>query len=842
MYAYKRYVVLYTAFVSTDYHVYSVKKMKSLRILFTLVSLNCIFAVSAYSIKGKVTDVQGLPEAYATVRIFNAADTVHAAALGVTDDDGIFALPVKKSGKYDVIISSVGKKTIDREVEVTASAPDADLGTMTILDNAAELGEIEVVASKPLVIKEIDRIGYDVQADEDAKTSTVQDVLRKVPMVTVDADGTIKVKGSSNFKIYKDGRPNNAFTSNAKDIFAAIPASMIKKIEVITDPGAKEDAEGVGAILNIVTNQNTSMNGVMGNASINWSTRNKSPMPNVWITGNIDKVVLSMYAGYNHQDYDNGKMSSESQQTYVESGNTIHNRSENKSKGDVAFWGIDGSYELDSLNLFTLEFGGFFYNAKGENAAYTAMYDPTGNTIYSYRTKTRSPRTRYLDFNGSFNYQRMTRRKGETITLSYQVSHNNNKQISTSEYLDMFNFPAPYSGINSDADLNFLENTGQLDWTRPFGGHHKVSVGAKVIARKNSSETANEYVGMGTDRTDFDHNTTVGAGYLDYRYNVGRFSARAGLRYEYSRLSAKFKDGSNPDFGSSLNDWVPNASFMYNINDASTMKLSYATRINRPGINFLNPAETHTPTSVSYGNPDLESVHYNTIAVNYSLIKQKFNIDATLSYDFADNTITSLTTVDDKDFTTSTFDNVGRDRKVELSLFAQWSVTPKTTLMLNSSIFYNHLKIPGVSNGRWGADVFFRASQQLPWKLRVEGFLFYDRGRLNSVYTFNANTVKSMFHGISLQRTFLKEDRLTAKVQVMNPFAFHGLGSRNITDRGDYTGWERYSFSSARGVRFSVSYRFGSVKASVKKATATIVNDDLQGGSSAPSTGQGQMQ
>lgn len=814
----------------------------SLRAIFSFVSINCIIAASAFSIKGRVTDTQDFPEAYATVRIFNITDTVHAAALGVTGDDGAFTLPLKSAGEYDVIISSVGKKTIDSRVKLTASAPDADLGTMVMADNAAELGEVEVVASKPLVVKEIDRIGYDVQADEDAKTSTVQDVLRKVPMVTVEADGTIKVKGSTNFKIYKDGRPNNAFTNNAKDIFSAIPASMIKKIEVITDPGAKEDAEGVGAILNIVTNENTSMNGVMGNASLSFSTRNKTPMPNVWLTGNIGKVVMSMYGGFHHQGYNDGKSGTTSEQTYRESGNRLRNETSNKSMANMAFWGIDGSYELDSLNLFTLEFGGFYYNAKSHNDAYTAMFDPTGNTLYSYRSHAWSPRARYLDFHGSFNYQRTTRRKGEVITLSYQVSHNNNKTLSESEYLDLYNFPATYTGINSDANLNFLENTGQIDWTRPFGDHHKVSVGAKVIARKNSSETDNEYIGVGLDHTDFDHNTTVGAGYFDYRYNVGMFSARAGLRYEYSRLSAKFKDGSNPDFGSSLNDWVPNASVMYNINDASTVKFSYATRINRPGINFLNPAKTYTPTSLSYGNPDLESVHYNTVALNYSLIKQKFNIDATLSYDFADNTITSLTSVDENDFTTSTFGNVGRSRNVELSLFGQWSVTPKTTLMLNGSVFYNNLKIPGVSNAHWGSSVFFRASQQLPWKLRAEGFLFYDRGRLESVYTFNANTIKSMFHAISLQRTFLKEDRLTVKVQYMNPFAFHGLGHRSITNRGNYSGWQVSEFSTARGARLSVSYRFGSVKASVKKATATIVNDDLQGGSSAPASGQSQMQ
>lgn len=815
--------------------------MKSLRAIFTLISLNCILAMSAYTIKGKIVDSESLPEAYATVRVFNVADSVHAAALGITDDDGSFSLPVKNAGDYNVVISSVGKKTINKQVALAKSAQVADLGTMTILDNAAELGEIEVVASKPVVTKEIDRIGYDVQADEDSKTATVQDVLRKVPMVTVDADGTIKIKGSSNFKIYKDGRPNNAFTNNAKDIFSAIPASMIKKIEVITDPGAKEDAEGVGAILNIVTNDNTSMNGIMGNASINFSTRNSAPMANIWLTGNIGKLALSLYGGGTHMDYDAHKQGTYSDHTYVNSGNHQISRNDTESMANMSFFGIDASYELDSLNLFTADFGGFYYNSHNRSELFTSMSDPAGAPIYSFHNKIWSPRTRYLDFHGSFNYQHSTRRKGEIITLSYRVSHNKNSVISESEYYDTYNFPAAYSGINSDADLSFLEHTGQVDWTRPFGAHHKMSVGAKVISRGNSSLTDNEYVGYKNEHTDFDHTTTIGAGYFDYGYNLGSLSARAGLRYEYSHLSAKFKDGSNPDFASSLNDWVPNASVMYGINDASSLKFSYATRINRPGINLLNPAQTITPTSMSSGNPDLESVHYNTLALNYSLIKQKFNIDATLSFDFANNTITSITSVDDKDFTTSTFANVGRDRKVELSLFGQWSMTPKTTVMLNGSVFYNYLKIPDVSNGRWGADVYLRLTQQLPWKLRAEGYLAYDYGRLQSVYTFNANTIKSLFHGLSLQRSFLKEDKLTVKAQLLNPFSFHGIKQRTMTNRGDFYGHDYTDLSIYRMAIFTVSYRFGSVKTTVKKTTANIVNDDLQGGNASPSNNQQMM-
>ena len=126
------------------------------------------------------------------------------------------------------------------------------------------LSEVEVKAIRPLVKAEIDRLAYDVQADADAKTSTVIEMLRKVPLVTVDAEDNIRVKGATNFKIYKNGHPDPSISSNPKEVLKAIPASMIKRIEVITEPGAKYDAEGVGAILNIVLNDNTAVKGVTG--------------------------------------------------------------------------------------------------------------------------------------------------------------------------------------------------------------------------------------------------------------------------------------------------------------------------------------------------------------------------------------------------------------------------------------------------------------------------------------------------------------------------------------------------------------------------------------------------
>ena len=156
-----------------------------------------------------------------------------------------------------------------------------------------ELEGVVIKAQRQLIKQEIDRIGYDVQADEESKTQTVMDMLRKVPMVTVDGQDNILVKGNSSFKIYKNGHLDPSLSKNAKEVFKSMPASMVKRIEVITDPGAREDAEGVDAILNIVMVNGSKMSGITGVVSASYTSLNH---PNLYasLTGQLGKLLMSV--------------------------------------------------------------------------------------------------------------------------------------------------------------------------------------------------------------------------------------------------------------------------------------------------------------------------------------------------------------------------------------------------------------------------------------------------------------------------------------------------------------------------------------------------------------------
>lgn len=787
---------------------------------------------AGYSVKGIVTDSAGVAEPYATLRVFSLSDTIKPKVTGVTGDDGAFRLVLPSANDYILRITSVGRAPIARQFKVTASEPSADMGTIAMASDERLLDEVTVTATRPLVTKEIDRIGYDVQADNESKTSSLEEMLRKVPLVSVDPDGTIKVKGSENFKIYKNGRPNNSFTKNAKEIFKAIPASMIKKIEVITDPGAREDAEGVGAILNIVTLESAAMKGVMGNVSLNYDNRSEVPLPNIWGSGQIDKVTVSLYGGANRMGRKHVSNDSYSRGTYTDSGRELETVSAQKGHGWITWFGLDGSYEIDSLNLLTAEFGGYYYDMNTRGWGTTTMFNPDGSKLYSYNSRSVTNPLSYFDLNGSVNYQHSTRRKGEAFTLSYMISTTNQKQNSDTRYSDEFQMPVPYKGVLSDFRLNFMEHTFQFDWTRPIGEKHVVDLGLKYIYRDNHSKTKQNYLDyLDQPLIDFSHITQVAAGYADYRLRLDKFNFRAGLRYEFSRLEAKYADDSNPSFHSNLSDWVPNAAVSYSINPANTVKVSFGTRINRPGITYLNPAVSESPTASSQGNPDLGSARSSSVDLNYNLIGQKVNLDFTAGYTFTNNDIVEVQHIEN-DRLISTYANAGHNKSFNAGLFLQWTAGKKTTVMLNANTSYDHYANPSLNltHGGWSGMVFARLSQQLPWKLSGSVGVNMWSGGVNGLYgTFRPSGLGYFNYMLSLQRSFLKEDRLTVRVSTWNPIAPSSIKYRSYTVNLPFNPVNTMYRRHLSSFQISVAYRFGSINAQVKKTNKSIQNDDLQG-------------
>ena len=721
-----------------------------------------------------------------------------------------------------LLAAGVGEATAQTQSDSTSAKNDSITWNQ-------ELEGVEIKAQRQLIKQEIDRIGYDVQADEESKTLTVMDMLRKVPMVTVDGEDNIKVKGNSSFKIYKNGRYDPSLSKNAKEVLKAMPASMVKRIEVITDPGAREDAEGVNAILNIVMMDGRRMDGVTGSVSGAYNTLNH-PNLGTYLTTQMGKAIISVDYGYGGMSSKETENKNETERTYVSSGNVMKSVNEGSNPGYIHYADIDASYDIDSLNLISASLGGYFYKLDVKGGGLTQMYAPGKSLLYGYRDNYWMPGYSHHSWNGRLDYQHKTRRKGEHLTLSYMLALTRQHTEQESSYTDIQNAPFDYTGMLKSLRERFTEHTFQADWLRPVAEGHKLEMGVKYIYRGNTSRTVQDFYAATpypSYSSEFGHTTQVAAAYADYIMRIGKWSARAGLRFEHSYMKGDYPDGSDESFGSHLNDWVPQLSVKYQISDAHSLKLGYVTSINRPGISYLNPAVVNSPMQVQYGNPELSSSRNQTIHLIYSYIGQWLTLQLAPAYKYYGDGIGRLIYAKD-DVRYQTYGNIEKLSRWQLEGYVQWKPFKGTTLSANFNLWDDKIENPsiGISQKSYSGFYYISGSQQLPWKLRLSAYVYGEMGHsVNNVYSYSRSWNR---YGCSLQRSFLNEDRLTVRISANDLFRKY----RHYTDcttQGDILGCSD-SANRASMINFSISYRFGKLKASVKKTETTIENSDVVGG------------
>ena len=788
----------------------------------------CIASLAQTGVTFVLHDATGATVPFATVYIYAQADTNTVLHSGVTDEQGRFTQEIASTGKYHLKATFVGMKAVEKDFEIVASQHLADLGTIAMDAEGKMLKGIEITSQRQLVKTEIDRIAYDIQADQDSKTSNVLEMLRKVPLVSVDGKEEIRVKGSTSFKIYRNGHPDPSFNNDPKQVLKALPANMIKRIEVITDPGAKYDAEGTTTILNIVMLDNSSIKGVTGTVSAGADILGDfNASANV--TTQINKVVANVNYGYHRQGDNLSHNMSESTTMYGDTGNVLTHSNDSRATVNVHIVGLSASWEPDTLNLLSASANGFFYDYIGVGDNDVHMRNADGSTIYRYKDAGSTPGSTYYSLSGRADYQHKTHREGEALTLSYMISASNDRSNIESRYHDMEGVTFPYTGMSTRKKERFAEHTLQLDWTRPFALYHKIETGLKYINRLNESNYETKYTGAPElDRTTpFDHTTHVGALYLSHTFSRDKWSTRAGLRYEFSHLNARFPDGSSPNYSRNLSDWVPNASVEFKPNDFNSLKLAFSTSIQRPGISYLNPAVEETPTSKSFGNPRLESARIYLVALTYMRIGNSLTFDISPSVQMCDNRIVDVQYLEEGK-QVSTYENALKSTFADLSGFVQWTIGPKTSLVLNGGVNYRlyESKKIGYNNKRWGGYIYAQLTQTLPWKLRLSVGGDYQSGTITGLYGYSSGLA---YYNASLQRSFLKEDRLTVRLSAFNFFNNKFQTMKSYTTQGDFTG-NTVSRYVNRVVSLTVSYRFGSLKASVKSTDTTINNSDLVGG------------
>ena len=688
------------------------------------------------------------------------------------------------------------------------------------------LDEVVVAQRRKLIKNDIDKLTYDVQHDKTAQTKTTLEILKKIPLVTVDGQENIRVQGSTSFKVYRNGHPDPSLSGqNLKDILKAIPASTIKRIEVITDPGAKYDAEGTTAILNIVMMSNTKLQGISGNVNSDVDTHGSVRL-GTYLTTKVGKLTTTVNYNLRKQGRKQTENNREEVYDYVKTGEQKREYGTNSTAAILHFGNISASYEIDSLNLLTASttFLGYKADANAQNT--NERWDNNSQLIYKFDNNMTTPGYSHLNIGGRLDYQHKTHLDGEILTLSYMLAATRQHTIFRQMYNNMVNFPVNYTSYDQNTRERFTEHTFQIDYVRPFGKYHKIESGTKYILRYNNSTSLMDYQGTTPDmESKFKHNAQVAAAYLSYIFTAGKWAARAGLRYEFTRMKASYPDGSNADYHANLNDWVPSASLQYKISDGQTLKFSYNTSINRPGIGYLNPAIISTPTAVSFGNANLGSSRNQKLQLVYMLVASKFTLQLSPYYSFTNNGIGRILYEQNRK-DVSTYQNILKSKIFGISSYTEWTPLTGTSFTLNASMRYARITLPtpATKNSGCGGGIYFNWEQKIPWELTLTTSIGGEYG--NRIYNPYAIEGHWFYYDFTLTRRFFK-DKLTVSLSAESPFIKERSSTYRIV-RGDYTGYE-CSVMYPRYFNIGFSWSFGKLKASVKRAARSIENDDLVG-------------
>ena len=700
---------------------------------------------------------------------------------------------------------------------------------MSVNDTIA-LKDVEVVTMRQLVKTLDDRLSYNVQADPESRTSNLLDVLRRVPLVSVDGEDNVRVNGSGSFKIYKNGHPDPALSSNPREVLRAMPASMVKRIEVITEPGARYDAEGATAILNIVTVDGVSIEGLNGTITTSVNTFG-SPNASAYVAARAGKFTLGATGFYQKQTSRQFAGEDETWTTYTDTGTTMYNLYRNEQPAWVYHLDLNASYELDSLNLITASFGGYRYGLNIYGDSHIEYHDAAGQLLTSYDNPFYMPHYGFMSWNGRADWEHRTSRADEVLTASYMFSTTGQHEEQFDTLTNLINPMFDYTSYNKWGKEHFIEHTWQLDYQLPLWSHHLLEVGGKYILRLNHSHNTMHFdgtEGLDTD-TRFKHDMHVGAAYASWRYKVGELTLRGGLRYEYSHFRASYPDGDGEPFGRDLHDLVPSASVHWQMSQDNSVRLSWATSLNRPGITYLNPAVRRYTTTVEYGNPHLSSARNTMLGITFQHVGSKLTFNLKPSVTITNNLIGTYRTVQD-DIVHLTNSNDCRYLMAGVGGFAQWMMTKKTTLVMNGEVAWKRYRNPSqdLTNSGWGGNLYAQLTQQLPWKLRATATcLWYGFGHdVRHVYGYS--TIPNPTIMLGLSRSFLKDDRLTVRINAYSVLQKYEVSKGYIT-QGDYVNHGMGHFNQ-RNVQVMLSYRFGSSNTRVKQTETTVENDDLVGG------------
>ncbi len=711
---------------------------------------------------------------------------------------------------------------------VVIAPPAVEADTISAFEK--NLDDFVVTAKKEVIKSDGSKLTYDLQEDDSSKGQSLLDALRKVPMVAVDGQSNITINGSTNFKIYVNGKEDRMLEANYSQVFKAMPAESVSKIEVITEPGAQYDAEGVGGILNLITEHSQKHDGYSG--SLHASYGLSQGVLGGYITGKADKFTISANAAYATNGAWEQKQLSSIDVTYKSE--DINHLLETLGKQRIGFnyfgGGIDMGWEPNDRNLFNL--GGSINNVNAdikEMSSVNTMYSRSGAKQWNY-TENYTGSLINLGANANASYRHSFNDDNtHRIIAAYMFNYGKNNLNALTEISDVDNY-FYYSPFRTIDNSEFSrEHTIQMDYSNPFGeGKHRLDGGFKGVIRRNSSDSrtlvGKDQIEMVTDSANtmstlqqFD----IYAGYLSYTGTFSKLSVTAGLRYEHTIMGMKVDNMNGFDFTKHLNDVVPNASLTWSFAPANNLRLAYQMRIMRPGISQVNPYSLKlNEYSANRGNPDLTSARSNGVSLTYTNFSRILGGNVQLVYTQIDNAITNYSYLDGQTWVES-YINAGHERQLRLGGYLTANLSSTMKLSVNANINYAVLEAPSINASHHGWFGFYGVNWDYtaPYDIKVGAY----GGQQIRHILLQGDHKGWYYYGLYVGRDFLKK-----KLNVT--FTASGFLHRytNWTTTMETADIKTYSVYRNRNtdVALSISWNFGHLKESIKKTGLDISNDD----------------
>ena len=794
-----------------------------------LVMLMTIHA-TAQKLNGVLKDsLTQAPMVFATVSI-RAAGTDSVLQSTVTDEKGRFTLKKLVPGNFELMATSVGYDPIRLSVTIPPTSDPVNLGTLFISPRQDLMKEVVVGKRRVLIEEKLDRMVYNVEQDRSLTGGDATDAMRRVPLLSVDMDGNVTLRGSANFKVLINNKPSTVTANNLADALKQIPLDQIKSIEVITSPSVKYDADGSAGIINITLKQDR-LHGVLVNPDMAIGTRDAF----LGINGayNNKKMAFSI-GGFGRATYN---VTGTYNNVQTVGTDILDQQAATRKHGLTDNYTMGWEYDIDKHNFLNTSVRYSQINSHtNQDNLFSNFY--TGPVLDSTLLNQVAITSRSGTVDATVDYTHSFTRPQQEFSLLTLFSRTD----GTSGFTDAQQSPKdgnPMGQVgNSNRSYN-QEITLQADYQTPLDSSQLLEFGGKYIIREvisnydyataaGNDPFTTELSPYLTNRFTYRQNVT--AGYLEYTLNThSPFSVRAGARYEYAAISAGLRDPGEPlPPIPSYGVFVPAINTGWRLKNGKLIKLAFTRRIQRPSIQFLNPnVVASDPGSISTGNPALGPEHTDNIELGYNTAIKDMTIGFSGFYRHTTNAIEPVSLpVAGGDTIERTYANIGKENTAGLNVFGNLDIGQKLSLSGGADIYYTALSAdgPGLTGHNTG------------WIIggRLTGGYTFAKGWTLYIYSYYRSS-QVLLQGY---QTGFPYYSLTLKRALPRKIGTIGIGAVNFLSRqvSMTTNVNSASLSQSTrnldhtfGLRIYMSFTFGKLKVvREERSKKAVDNDDLK--------------